>query len=80
MKPFDYDIDINENKKRRLNRLFDRRSVCGKTNTIIDVLRKLLVYYHNIYFYTPNLNQEKIQDLKRLWTVYLMKLVKTLWN
>ena len=57
----DYDIDINENMKIRLNRFLDRQSVRGKTNTIIliHMLCKLLVYYDKIYFYTPNQNQEK---------------------
>ena len=41
-------------------------SGCGKTNTLMHILRKPLVYYDKIYIYSPNHHQEKIQDLKEI--------------
>ena len=38
----------------------------GKTNTVMHMLRKPLVYYDKIYMYTPNQHQEKIRDLQGL--------------
>ena len=32
----------------------------------MHILRKPLVYYDKIYIYSPNLHQEKIQDLKEI--------------
>lgn len=60
--------------KRRLNNFINEdyrmlicgRSGCGKTNTLIHMLRKPLVYYDKIYFYSPNTHQNKIQDLVKL--------------
>ena len=39
---------------------------CGKTNVVMRLLRKPLVYYDKIHFYTPNQHQDKIVDLKEL--------------
>ena len=39
---------------------------CGKTNTLMHIIRKPLVYFDKIYYYGPNHNQEKIQDLKKI--------------
>ena len=39
---------------------------CGKTNTLMHMIRKPLIYYDKIYFYSPNCHQDKIQDLERL--------------
>ena len=41
-------------------------SGCGKTNTLMHILRQPLVYYDKIFIYSPNLHQEKIQDFKDL--------------
>ena len=38
---------------------------CGKTNTSMHMIRKPLMYYDTIYFYSPNCHQDKIQDLKK---------------
>lgn len=42
------------------------QSKCGKTNTLIHMLRTPLVYYDKIYLYTPNQHQDKIQDLLQI--------------
>ena len=39
---------------------------CGKTNVVMHILRKPLVYYDKIHFYTSNHYQDKIVDLKEL--------------
>ena len=39
---------------------------CGKTNTLMHMLREPLVYYDKIYFYTPNREQDKLKDLEKL--------------
>ena len=39
---------------------------CGKTNTVMHILRKPLVYYVKNIFYTPNQHQDKIVSLKKL--------------
>ena len=39
---------------------------CRKTNTLMHILRKPLVYYDKIYIYSPNHHQDKIQDFKKL--------------
>ena len=41
-------------------------SGCGKTNTLMHILRKPLAYYDKIYLFSPNLHQDKIQDLQEL--------------
>ena len=46
--------------------LISGQSGCGKTNTVMHILRKPLVYYHKIHFVTPNQHQDKIVDLKKL--------------
>ena len=68
-----YDRKTKENSK-TLNNIFDEdfrlliagESGCGKTNTLMHILRKPLVYYDKIYIYSPNLHQDKIQDFKNL--------------
>ena len=53
-----------------MNKFLDeeyRMLVCGKlgkTNTVMYMLRKPLVFFDKIYLYTPNEHQDKIQDLK----------------
>ena len=39
---------------------------CGKTNTVMHILRKPLVYYDKIHFFTPNQHQDKIVDLQKV--------------
>ena len=41
-------------------------SGCGKTNTLMHILRKPLAYYDKICIFSPNLHQDKIQDLQEL--------------
>ena len=73
MKIPNYDKKQNTTSK-KLNNIFDEdfrlliagESGCGKTNTLMHILRKPLVYYDKIYIYSPNLHQEKIQDLKEM--------------
>ena len=35
------------------------KSGCGKTNTVLHMLMKPLIYYDNIYLHSKNLEQEK---------------------
>ena len=73
MKIPNYDRKTKENSK-KLNNISDEdfrlliagESGWGKTNTLMHILRKPLVYYDKIYIYSPNLHQEKIQDFKDL--------------
>ena len=73
MKIPNYDQSSKETSK-KLNNIFDEdfclliagESGCGKTNTLMHILRKPLVYYDKIYIFSPNLHQEKIQDLQEL--------------
>ena len=73
MKIPNYDKNTKETSK-KLNNIFDEdfrlliagESGCGKTNTLMHILRKPLVYFDKIYIYSPNLHQEKIQDLQEL--------------
>ena len=73
MKIPNYDTNTNENSK-KINNIFDEdfrllitgESGCGKTNTLMHILRQPLVYYDKIFIYSPNLHQEKIQDLQEL--------------
>ena len=71
MKIPNYDRKTKENSK-KLNNIFDEdfrlliagESGCGKTNTLMHILRQPLVYYDKIDIYSPNLHQDKIQDFK----------------
>ena len=73
MKIPNYDKKQNTTSK-KLNDIFDEdfrlliagESGCGKTTTLMHILRKPLVYYDKIYIYSPNHQQEKIQDFKNL--------------
>ena len=73
MKIPNYDTNTKENSK-KINNIFDEdfrlliagESGCGKTNTLMHILRQPLVYYDKIFIYFPNLHQEKIQDLQEL--------------
>ena len=70
-----YDTHSNEkSKSRRLNDFLDEdyrmlvtgASGSGKTNMLMHMLRGPLVYYDQVYLYTRNPAQDKIQDLKKV--------------
>ena len=73
MKIPNYDTNTKIPSK-KINNIFDEdfrlliagESGCGKTNTLMHILRQPLVYYDKIHIYSPNLHQEKIQDFKDL--------------
>ena len=46
--------------------LISGQSGCGKTNTVMHILRKPLVYYDKIHFFPPNQHQDKIVDLQKV--------------
>ena len=74
MKITNYDNDKDKPKDRHYydfigedyRLLISGKSNCGKTNTMIHIIRKPLVYYDKIYIYTPNGHQSKLQDLSKL--------------
>ena len=74
MKIPNYDTNKNGKQKKRLNNFLDEdyrmfitgQSKCGKTNTLMHMLRTPLVYYDKIYLYTPNQHQDKLQDLEKI--------------
>ena len=43
---------------------------CGKTNTLMHMIRKPLIFYDKIYFYSSNCHHDKIQDLERLMSLF----------
>jgi len=67
MKIPNYDIIQKESSKRRLNDFLDEdfriliagQTRCGKTNTLMHILRTPLVYYDKIYIFSPNHHQDK---------------------
>ena len=73
MKIPNYD-KTNNQSRRKYNDFLDEdfrmlvsgQTRCGKTNTLMHILRKPLIYYDKIYYYTPNQHQDKIQDLEKL--------------
>ena len=42
------------------------KSECGKTNTVLHMLIKPLIYYDKIYLYSKNLEQEKYTHLSKM--------------
>ena len=42
------------------------KSGCGKTNTVLHMLIKPLIYYDKVYFYSKNLEQEKYTHLLKI--------------
>lgn len=74
MKIPNYDTNKNGKQKKRLNNFLDEdyrmfmtgQGKCGKTNTLMHMLRTPLVYYEKIYLYTPNQHQDKLQDLEKI--------------
>ena len=75
------DTHSNEKPKRRLNDYLDEdyrmlvtgASGSGKTNTLVYMLRKPLVYYDKVYLYTRNPHQDKVQDLIKVMDVVSQK-------
>ena len=69
-----YDLDKKADADKSYNNfigedfrmLMSGKSGCGKTNTLMHMLRGPLIYYDKIYMYTPNAHQEKIKDLSEL--------------
>ena len=73
MKIPNYDKQQKPNKRKMVDFLDEDyrmltcgQSNCGKTNTLMHMIRIPMVYFDEIYFYTPNAHQEKIQDLIEL--------------
>ena len=74
MKIPNYDGKTNKLPSKKLNDIFHEdfrlliagQTRCGKTNTLMHILRQPLVCYDEIYIYTPNHQQDKIQDFKKL--------------
>lgn len=74
MKIPNYDVKTNKLPSKKLNDIFHEdfrlliagQTRCGKTNTLMHILRQPLVCYDEIYIYTPNHQQDKIQDFKKL--------------
>ena len=68
---YDNNIDKSEDFKQLYSFMPDscfRMLICGnsgsgKTNTLMHMLRKPLVYYDKLYLYAKNLEQSKYQDL-----------------
>ena len=69
-----YDTPKKETNKRRLNDIFPEdfrclitgQSNCGKTNLLMHILRRPLVFYDKIIMYTNNGHQDKLKDLESL--------------
>ena len=73
MKIPNYDTNQNESSRRRLNDFLDEdfmlitgQTRCGKTNTLMHILGKPLIYYDKIYYYSPNHHQNKLKNLQKL--------------
>ena len=46
--------------------LITGQSKCGKTNTLIHLLRTPLVYSDKLYYFGPDSQQDKIPDLLQI--------------
>ena len=76
MKIPNYDTNTNqkESSKRRLNGFLDEdfrmviagQTRCGKTNTLMHILRTPLVCYDKIYIFSPNHHQDKLSGFQKL--------------
>ena len=74
MKIPNYDTNQKGPPRRRLNDFLDEdfrmliagQTRCGKTNTLMHILRTPLVYYDKIYIFSPNHRQDKLQDFQKL--------------
>ena len=68
MKIPNYDANKNGKENTKLNNFLDEdyrmlitgESKCGKTNTLMHMLRTPLVYYDKLYYFGPNSQQNKI--------------------
>lgn len=68
MKIPNYDTNKNGKQNTKLNDFLDEdyrmlitgQSKCGKTNTLMHMLRTPLVYYDKLYYFGPNSQQNKI--------------------
>ena len=58
MKIFDYLLQENQDVEKQI---------------LVYILRKPLAYYDKIYIFSPNLHQDKIQDLQELMQKNLKK-------
>ena len=82
MKIENYDVKKSVSESRRLNDILSKYyrmsisgpSNCGKMNTLMNILRKPLVYYDKCYIYTSNPQQDKIQDFMKLTSEISKKL------
>ena len=69
-----YDSNTTDNKRISLNNFLHEEyrilvcgnSGCGKTSTIMYMIRKPLDHYDKIYLYTQNQQQYKIKDLQKI--------------
>ena len=50
--------------------LICRKTGCGKTDTVLHMLIKPLIYYDKIYLYSKNLEQEKYTYLSKILEDY----------
>ena len=68
MKIPNYGTNKNGKQNTKLNDFLDEdyrmlitgQSKCGKTNTLMHMLRTPLVYYDKLYYFGPNSQQNKI--------------------
>ena len=68
MKIPNYDTNKNGKQNTKLNNFLDEdyrmlitgQSKCGKTNTLMHMLRTPLVYYDKLYYFGPDSQQNKI--------------------
>ena len=68
MKIPNYDTNKNGKQNTKLNDFLDEdyrmlitgQSKCGKTNTLMHMLRTPLVYYDKLYYFGPDSQQNKI--------------------
>ena len=74
MKIPNFDSNKKEDKKISLHNFLNEEyrmlvcgnSGCGKTNTIMYMIRKPLVHYDQVYLYTQNQHQDKIKELQKI--------------
>ena len=74
MKIPNYDSELVSDKTkhksllgRDLRMLVCGSSGCGKTNTLMHIIKKLLCYYDQIIIYTHNKDQDKLVSLKNIF-------------
>ena len=78
--------NLIDKKKKNFKQLYNympskcfRMLICGpsgseKTNALVHMLLKLLIYYGKIYFYAKNIAQEKYQLLNNELINYQLKI------